>query len=349
MAGDFFGQKFANVRFILYLCKPIGVWHNWRVDMNKKHSGSKNELKKLHRSSKGRYVLQHWRRLVWGIVSKVFSWWVVIMTLVSSLIALLPDEYGRYLMRGLGYVFAHGYIVAVSFSVMVVVAAILSWPRTKAVYKDKTSDIRVIIECCDLFRQKGMKVIHAVDTFDTELNRIITPKSLHGAFLQLCERNNANIDSQLDDALRHVAKTETDDALPGRKNRYALGTVVPVSVQDEPYCCVSFSHLMPDGNIQITKSDYIQCMKRMWRNLAAPTIRQDEVNVAVMGNKFVDLPAEFSTEQKIDLMIQTFFFAARQKACCRTLRICVHPNDVADIDFASYPTIIKHLAKRPIL
>ena len=87
----------------------------------------------------------------------------------------------------------------------------------------------------------------------------------------------------------------------------------------------------------------------MWRNLAEPRVREEEVNVAVMGNRFVDLPAEFSTEQKIDLMIQTFFAVAREKTCCRTLRICIHPDNVTEIDFGNYPTIMEHLAKRPVI
>ena len=307
------------------------------------------EDRSVHRSGKSRYVLLRWKSLVWGIIRNVFSWSVVIITLIASLVAFMPAAVSEWIIRSVNYTFVHPYIIIAVLLLMAVVAAVVSMPRTKAVYKDRTSDIRVIVECCDILRQSGMKIIHVVDTFDTELDRIITPRSLHGAFLQLCQREHTDIDAQIDATLLRQTPEAADEHLPGRKNRYALGTVCPVHVNGEPFACVAFTHLQPDGNIQITKAEYIQCLKKMWRNLSAPTIRQDELNVAVMGNRFVDLPAEFSTEQKIDIMVQTFFVAAKQKACCRTLRICVHPNDVADIDFASYPIIMKHLARRPVL
>ena len=53
--------------------------------------------------------------------------------------------------------------------------------------------------------------------------------------------------------------------------------------------------------------------------------------------------------QKIDLMIQTFFAVAREKTCCRVLRICVHPDNAPDIDFEKYSVIVEHLAKRPVI
>lgn len=88
---------------------------------------------------------------------------------------------------------------------------------------------------------------------------------------------------------------------------------------------------------------------KMWEGLSKPHIREEIVNVAVIGNQFVDLPSEFTTEQKIDIMIQTFFVYARQHTTCKTLRICVHEKNAAEVDFYHYPAIIEHLAKRPEL
>ncbi|MBR0297012.1 MAG: hypothetical protein IJQ95_06460 [Paludibacteraceae bacterium] len=303
----------------------------------------------MHNSKKINYILSHWRTLLWSTVRDTLSWLFVAVTLIGSLIAFLPNDEVDWLRNAISFSVCHLWLIILALLLTILIAMLVNWPHTKAVYKDKNTDIHVIIECCDIFHQNGLKVIHVVDTFDTELDRIISPRTLHGAFLQYCADKHVDIDAILDKELIANKPLSTDDKLPGRTNQYPLGTVCPVEIQNDRFCCVAFTHLKPNGTIAITKDEYVRCLKKMWRNLAAARNRSKVINVAVMGNRFVDLPAEFSTEQKIDLMIQTFFAMAREKACCRTLRICIHPDNVTDIDFAAYPTIIAHLAKRPII
>lgn len=302
----------------------------------------------MNNTGKRKYVFLHWKRLAWQSALDFLQWAILLITLIGSLIAFLPDDRAKWFKDviptypGLFFLFL---LVLILF----VIAVIWNWPHTRAVYKDKKTDIRVILECCDIMQQEGLKVIHTVDTFDTDLERIISPKSLHGAFLQLCKQKNIAIDELLNTALATIKPLRRNKDLPGRKEQYALGTICPIDIDKEPFCCVAFTRLQPNGTIKISKEEYVTCLKQMWRNLANPLNRNDVVNVAVMGNRFVDLPSEFSTEQKIDLMIQIFFAVAREKSCCRVLRICVHPDNAPDIDFEKYPVIIEHLAKRPVI
>ncbi len=300
-------------------------------------------------SKKIYYVRLHWKSLALHTLFDALSWIFVIITIVGSLLAFLPFDGSEWLKEWIQILLLLVWPVALALSLILVIALVVNWPRTQTSFKDKNTDITVIIECCNIFKQKGLKVIHVVDTFDMELHRIITPHSLHGAFLQRCETLGVNVEEEIDKALSNLSPLGEEQMLSGRKNRYELGALCPIQVDNEPYCCVAFTHLLPNGNIEITKDEYVECLKRMWRNLSAPRIRNEEVNVAVMGNKFVDLPAEFSTEQKIDLMIQTFFVVAREKRICHTLRICIHPSNVTDVNFDNYSTIIEHLSKRPII
>ena len=304
----------------------------------------------MNYSGKRKYVLLHWKRLVRHSARDFLQWSIMALTVISSLIAFLPTEKAAWMKAAIPYyVSTYWWLSILLLLLCIGIAVLCNWPRTRVAYKDKKTDIWVIVECCDLLQQKGMKVIHTVDTFDTELNRIISPRSLHGAFLQLCQQHQIDIDGQIDAALERRVPRSVNENLPGRKNQYGLGTVCCVNIGEDPYACVAFTRLQPNGTIEITKEEYIRCLKQMWRNLSEPRNRHDEINVAVMGNKFVDLPAEFSTEQKIDLMLQTFFAVAREKSCCRVLRICVHPDNAPDIDFEKYPVIIEHLAKRPVI
>ena len=238
------------------------------------------------------YVQKHWQRFARRSARGFASWSIMIITIIGSFIAFLPDEHARNLRDAIYYTWSHPlYLIAV-LVLLAVCAVIYYWPRTMAVYKDKHSDIRVIIECCDILEQRGMKVIHVVDTFDSELNRIITPRSLHGAFIRLCQVEKVDLDAIIEDHLAKLVPVDSDESLPGRKNRYELGSICPITIGDKHYCWAAFTHLQPNGTIKISKDEYIQCLKNLWRNLAAPTIREEVVNVAVMGNRFVDLPAE---------------------------------------------------------
>lgn len=303
----------------------------------------------MNYSGKRKYVLLHWQRLIQKSLFDFLQWALMIITLIGSLFAFIPEENAGWLHNAVHYLWTHPAVDSLILLAVLVGAVVYNWPVTRAYYKDKDTDLKVVIECCDLLRQEGMKVIHAVDTFDTELGTIISPRSLHGAFLQLCAQKHVDVDKLTDAALAHLTPVRTNEELPGRKAQYELGTICPVEVDGEPFCCLAFTRLQPNGTIAITKEEYVRCLKQLWRNLSDPRYRNDTVNVAVMGNKFVDLPSEFSTEQKIDLMIQTFFAISREKTCCRTLRICVHPDNAPDIDFQHYALIIAHLAKRPVL
>lgn len=298
-----------------------------------------------------KYALRHWREFVWEIVKNTVAWVSILLTFFASFISLTSGEnpLHQILVNGMEYLLDNPWALACAILLIALGAAITHWPRVSTTYHDNRTDIKVIIENCDLLQQKGLKLIHSVDTFDTALGSIISPRSLHGAFLNYCQQQGVDIAALQQESLATLTNGIADDSLPGNKTRYPLGTLCPITVNHEDFVLVSFSQLQADGSIQLTKQNYINFLMQLWRNLAVPTIRQDEINVAVMGNRFVDLPAEFSTEQKIDIMIQTFFAASKEKSICRTLRICVHENNVQDIDFARYPTIIEHLAKRPVL
>ncbi len=310
-------------------------------------SASRNFMLK----TKFKFLRKHWKQLLWDALKTTVAGFGLVITFSDALLNVLPDgtKLHTLLDRLVHMPFDHPATLLIILGVLMLVGLVVNWPNTKAIYKDSQSDIRVIVECSDLFEQDGLRVIHCVDTFDTALGSIISPRSVHGAFLALCKKSGFDIDGAIDTALRFTEPEVIDSELPGRAARYSLGTMCPVTIGEDDYCMVSFTHLTKDGNISITRKEYTEFLMTMWRNLATPTLRHDTLNVAVMGNRFVDLPAEFSTEQKIDLMIQTFFAAAREKACCRTLRICVHESNMTEVDFPHYNIIIDHLAKRPTI
>lgn len=296
------------------------------------------------------YVRKHWKQFLWRVFKESVAWLGVCVSTYSASLGVSPKEsaFHLWLVQTSEWLI-QGWPLLIVFLIIALIATIKDWPRMYASYSDLRTDTRVIIECTDLLKEDGLKVIHSVDTFDTALGTIITPRSLHGAFLQLCKDKKFAIDEQLDLALKPLKKGDKDENLPGRKQRYPIGTACALTVDNEPYVLMSFAHLHEDGSIRITRKEYVDFLMKMWDSLSKPNIRQEVINVAVMGNQFIDLPSEFTTEQKIDIMVQTFFVYARQHTTCKTLRICVHDKNAPEVDFYHYPAIIEHLAKRPEL
>lgn len=296
------------------------------------------------------YLKRHWRPYVLQVLKHSIAWLAVLFSFHSSFRAFIPEESpARVIFTSIDSLVLMGWPVLLMLLAIIILAAIRYWPSVRATYYDERTQVQVIVECCDIFDQSGLRVIHSVDTFDTALGEIITRRSLHGAFLQRMRDRGVDVDDMLNHALRRHHPVATNPDLPGRHNCYALGEVCRLETADGDYALVSFSHLQPDGSISLTKHDYVQFLTAMWTNLTKPHIRRSEINVAIMGNHFIDLPSDFTVEQKIDIMLQTFFSVARHHHGCKTLRICVHDSDAMQVDFAHYSTIMEHLAKRPVL
>lgn len=304
--------------------------------------------------TKLQYLRRHWLSYSWSVIKTFVAWFSVVMTSFITLRNLSELSGLTLLYNALSQAIEFPWTLPSVALLVLIIVAIVRFPTIRCSYTDPQTHIRVIIECCDLLHQDGLKVIHSVDTFDTALGTIITPRSLHGAFLALCQQKKVDIDALIEPALSRLPIESTDDSLPGRKNRYALGTICPILLPDKKkkansstFALVSFARMQTNGSISIHRQEYTDFLHRMWTNLANPTVRQEELNVAIIGNRFIDLPADFTTEQKIDIMVQSFFAVARERKICNTLRICVHDSNALDVDFAHYPTVLEHLAKRP--
>lgn len=302
----------------------------------------------LSKITKSTYFKRHWKELLWDAFRETITWFSVIIATYSALVSFAPvDGPIHILLEEFNTWLFHRLLVVALVWIIFVAFVIKYWPRMRAVFHDERTDTKIIIECTNIFKHEGLKVIHTVDTFDTELDRIISRRSLNGAFLSLCQKHIPDLPFEINRYLSNIQETETDPSLPGNQKRYPLGTICPLHVDGQPYVLVSFAHLQANGSISITSQEYVDFLMRMWDNVSKANVRQDEINVVIMGNKFIDLPSEYSTEQKIDIMVNTFFIRARQHNFCKTLRICVHENDALQIDFYNYPIIFDHLSKRP--
>lgn len=205
------------------------------------------------------YLKRHWKPYVVQVMKTSIAWLAVLFSFHSSSRAFIPEgSPARVVFTSIESLVLMGWPLLVMLLAIIVMAGIRYWPRVRAEYKDERSHVQVIVECCDLFAQDGLRVIHSVDTFDTDLGGIITHRSLHGAFLQRMQKQQVDIDRLIDKALKHLKPESHNEALPGRKDCYALGELCAIDCEDGDYALTSFSHLQEDGSIRLTKQEYVQ-------------------------------------------------------------------------------------------
>lgn len=229
-------------------------------------------------------------------------------------------------------------------------------PQLKAKYRDSSTGIKVIIEHCNLLKQDGMKIIHTVDTFETD-EKIVYPESLHGKFLADCRSRGIDVDAMVDNALQYMKQYSIDNQLVGRKKRYAIGTVIKPLADDnanhylKDFRMVAFSKITSQEDqshsIELSVPEYKQLLVNMWNTLSEPTQRMDTINMAIFGNKFLKMSGDYTTEHKIAIILDSFFIACHKQKCCDTLRICVHESNARDLDFPTLSALIKHYATKP--
>lgn len=284
---------------------------------------------------------------------RYFSFILTVIVAIITIFKFFNENvhYDRVVI--LGFSFDFRVIIVSAIVSSLVYAFIKKLPSVKS--QTKVGDINVILECCDLLNQEGLKVIHTTDTFDTVR---LDKKSLMGQFVDNCTEVGFNLYSAIKQKLNKNSPDflETDTSLPGETNRYKLGTICPIYIEEMnsvhkidrfgTYCLVAFTHMAPD-TAKLEPSEYRGFFLNMWYNLTkAGIVENDIVNVTVMGNKLIHFSDKYTLRQRIGILLETFFESCHNKICCHTLRICITEKEMSNIDFSEFNTIIKHLSGR---
>lgn len=136
-------------------------------------------------------------------------------------------------------------------------------------YKVPQKDYAFEVKIGDIFKERGDVVISTNTTFDTDISSgLISPESLQGQFaLKLFNGNTAQIDQQLDAALKDVKFVARDDA-PGKKKEYPIGTVAKVVVAGNIFYFVAMARLNEHGTASSTLRNIEDALSSLWRFVA---------------------------------------------------------------------------------
>jgi hypothetical protein len=133
----------------------------------------------------------------------------------------------------------------------------------------------------------------------------------------------AEIDRQIALALEREPFT-TNDARPGKKKEYPIGTVARVSAQNKNFYLIAMSHMNAAGTAHSDVKMLDQALESLWINMAQKAELGDIVIPAMgTGRGRVPMPRK----KVIERIAQSFADASRDTSFSNRLTIIVRPQD----------------------
>lgn len=220
----------------------------------------------------------------------------------------------------------YGLLVMLALSVAYVLTT--RRPVSRIRYKPSGRDLTFAVEIGDLLSQPGEIIISTNTTFDTNMaNGLISAESLQG---QLATRffngQTTELDRQIVASLDGVDFT-LNNARPGNKKEYPLGTVAKINAHGKNFYLVAMAHLNESGTAYSDVRILDEALENMWKNMAARAELGD-IYMPIMGTGRgrVKLPRK----KMIEKIAQSFADASQDTIFSNKLTIVVTPRDASN-------------------
>ncbi len=212
-------------------------------------------------------------------------------------------------------------------------------------YNIPNTPCQIILEVCDLFEQEGLKVIHCHNTFDTD-DEVMREFSVMGQFIKRCKDKGVDLDAQIDKwTEKNKKKSVAVDTLPCKKNIFNLGEVCPILTDSDIYLLAAFNDLrtfLDTGAMDL--DSYLYFLDTFWGSLGRLSLDKSVVNIPAFGNKIVNVASDsFTIDQKIGLIVQSYFKAKGKHLLFKNLKICIHESDAENLDWGKWEAIFPYL------
>ena len=196
--------------------------------------------------------------------------------------------------------------------VSVVIGFSKCWPRTRITLPIPASDSSIEIVFGDIFDGVGVIIIPVNEFFDGSLGDHVSENSLHGQFIKHILGSQCNAFYDLtSNALKSVAH-ENARRTSGRENKYPIGTVARVDINDRRYLLAALSRTNIESlKASATVHELWDCLAGIWQEVRN-TSSGNCVRIPLLGSGLsgVGLPSK----TLIELIVTSFlYYTKRQK------------------------------------
>ncbi len=219
--------------------------------------------------------------------------------------------------------------------------------RIKIERKFTNTDLTIVVEFCDLFKQEGATIINVMDTFDTDTtNTLVNPRTVHGQFISKYYTNNVNsLDNEINLALTNLSiqPIQNDPNLKGKKNRYNIGTTCPITTHNKYFYLSALTYMRDSGNVDIQPQYIYDFLSSLWNFIPLYGVYHEIVNIPVIATGLNRLPASYTHQFILREIANSWFLSSKQQTFCKTLKICLNLKDYKYYDFDEIDLLFKHI------
>ena len=210
-----------------------------------------------------------------------------------------------------------------------------AWPTQRIEFPIPGSDSSCEIRFGNVFAGPGVVVIPVNEYFDGELGDHVSEKSLHGQFIKdvLAGQSKTFVDLT-SKALEGVTPEESGVARScGRRDRYAIGTVARVDLNDQRYLLVALSRTdLLSLKACATAHDLWTCLAGVWGGIREYSSGQP-VRIPLIGSGLsgTGLPPE----NLIEIIVTSFLCYTKERKVADRVTLVLPRRLARSIDLNS--------------
>ena len=186
-------------------------------------------------------------------------------------------------------------------------------PTRRVAFTIPGSDSSFEIKFGDLFAGKGVFVIPVNEFFDGKLGDHVSRKSIHGQFIEkLLGGQSKRFVDLTRKALEDSAPDEiVVDRSSGERNRYAIGTVARITMNNNRYLLAALSHTELESlKAYASVNDLWTCLAGVWNGIRVHS-SGERVQLPLLGSGLsgVGLPAS----RLVEIMLTSFLCHTKER------------------------------------
>lgn len=204
------------------------------------------------------------------------------------------------------------------------------WRPSKIVIRLPMTNVSIEVVFGDIFDFDGVAAIPVNEFFDSQLGLPVSPKSLHGIFIQRCYGGHGDaFDRQVVDKLAKVRAAQVQRE-QGKPQRFPIGTCAAIEAAGKHY--LAFAFTCTDTKTYKGSADVPQmftALSGLWQ-AARVELGGDALNLPLIGSGLsgVGLPAR----DLANILILSFIDETKRQIITQKMRIILARDRLDEVD-----------------
>lgn len=260
-------------------------------------------------------IKRHPKRFLLAIIFGFTVLWTILEP-IFSILDIKAESYNYWYLAS---------YTAVSF----IISLFIIYPKRKVEFEFKNTNTKVEIKFGDLFNEKGHKVIPVNDYFDSKIGKPVSPKSLHGIFIEKVLGGHIEI---FDKAVENQLNNKEIDSIKrvdGKSLKYNLGETINIDYNKTKYFCFALSNSDNECNANSTPSLMLDALNGLWKSIRIEGNGTD-INLPLVGDGLsrIGLPQS----QLLQLILISLLKSVKERDLSSTIRIILTEKVFEKID-----------------